>query len=81
MVFTVPEVNISDSESTSMASKTLLVYQEALFAKPEVTTFLPEVKILKPEVRLMTLTKILMYQNIIFMDPKCLKIAFLGIFK
>ena len=39
LVFTVPEVNFSDPESTSMASKTLLVYQEALFAKPEVTTF------------------------------------------
>ena len=39
MVFTVPEVNFSDPESTSMASKLHLVYQEALFAKPEVTTF------------------------------------------
>ena len=38
-VFTVPEVNFSDPGATSMASKTLLVYQEALFAKPEVTTF------------------------------------------
>ena len=39
MIFTEPEVNFLDPETTSMASKTLLVYQEALFAKPEVTTF------------------------------------------
>ena len=57
------------------------VYQEALFAKPEVTTFLPEVKFLKPEVRPMTLTKFFMYTKIIFMNLKWLKIAFLGNFK
>ena len=60
-----------------MASKTLLVYQEALFAKPEVTTFLPEVKFLKPEVRPMTLTKILLYPETIFSERKWLKMAFL----
>ena len=69
-VFTVPEVNFSDPGATSMASKTLLVYHEALFAKPEVTTFWPEVKILKPEVKPMTLTKILMYLKTIFIGLK-----------
>ena len=39
MAFTKPEVNFSDAETTFMAFKTLLVSQEALFAKPEVTTF------------------------------------------
>ena len=61
MVFTEPEVNFSDLETTCMAFKPLLVYQETYFAKPEVTTFSLEVKFLKPKMRLMTLTKILMY--------------------
>ena len=39
MLFTEPEMNFLDPKTTSMAYKTLLVYQEALFAKPEVTTF------------------------------------------
>ena len=70
MVFTEPEVNFSDLETTSMASKSLLVHQEVVFAKPEVTTFLPEVKFLKPEVRPMTVTKVLMYSKTIFMTLK-----------
>ena len=81
MVLTVPEVNFSDQKPTSMATKTLIVYQEALFAKPEVTTFWPEVKFLKPEVRPMTLTKILLYPETIFSERKWLKMAFLLIFE
>ena len=70
MAFTEPEVDFSDLETNSMALKTLLAYQEAFFAKPEVTTFSPEVKFLKPEVRPMTLTKILMYAKTIFLELK-----------
>ena len=33
MVFTEPEVNFSDLETTSMASKSLLVHQEVVFCK------------------------------------------------
>ena len=78
MVFTEPEVNFSDLETTSLASKSLLVHQEVVFAKPEVTTFLPEVKFLKPEVRPMTLKTMFLYPKIILKWPK---IAFLEFFK
>ena len=47
-------MNFFEPETTCRGSKVSFVYQEALFAKPEVTTFIPEVKILKPEVRVMT---------------------------
>ena len=60
MVFTEPEVNFSDLETTSIVFKPLLKYQEAFFAKPEVTTFSPEVKFLKPEVKNMILSQISM---------------------
>ena len=76
MAFTGPEVDFLDLKTNPMALKTLFAYQEAFFAKPEVTTFSPEVKFLKPEVRPITLTKILMYLKTIFMKLKLPKIAF-----
>ena len=72
-----PEVNFSDPETISMASKSTFMYQEVLFAKPEVTTFLPEVKFFKPEVGPMIPTKILLYSEITFLPLKWLKMTFL----
>ena len=45
MVFTELKNIFLDPETTFMVSKALLKYQEVLFEKPEVTTFLPEVKV------------------------------------
>ena len=81
IVFTLPEVNFSNSETTSITSTVTFMYQEVIFAKPEVTIFLPEVKILKPEVKHMDQTKILMYPKTNFDHLKWIKITFLCIFK
>ena len=54
----------SGPQITSMASKVTFACQKALFARPEVTTFLPEVKIVKPEVRPKHVHKTFMYSNL-----------------